>query len=104
MGHIYHRRWEQTYESSVFEWEDERTWGSVTYKADAPKGTGLAFEVRTAPAAEGLPAQAWRGVGEGGFSIQSQHRVLQYRAVLTSENGDRFPVVDRVRVSVQARP
>ena len=104
MGHIYHRRWEQTYESSVFEWEDERTWGSVTYKADAPKGTGLAFEVRTAPAAEGLPAQAWRGVGEGGFSIPPQHRVLQYRAVLTSENGDRFPVVDRVRVSVQARP
>ena len=101
MGHIYHRRWEQTYESSVFKWEAERTRGSITYKADTPKGTGLAFELRTAAAAQELPQQAWRSVEESGFTIPPQHRAIQYRAVLTSDNGDRFPVVDQVRVSVE---
>ena len=101
MGHIYHRRWEQTYESSVFEWGTERARGRITHKADAPKGTSLAFDVRTAGATQELPQQAWRDVEESGFTIPLRHRALQYRTVLKSHNGDRFPVVDQVRVEVQ---
>ena len=100
MGHIYHRRWEQTYQSSVFEWEGEKSQGQLSHEADVPRGTELFFQVRSATAARGLEAQTWRRIQGHGFPLADDHRVLQYQAVLKSDNGDRYPILDQVRITV----
>ena len=42
----------------------------------------------------------WQAVTSGDFSIKEGHRCLQYRVVLKSDNGDRYPVVDRVAIEL----
>jgi len=100
MGHIYDRTWRQRYESSVFRWE--RPVGSLklTHRADVPTGTRLTFEVRAAAEPTGLARQAWRAVGSGRSPLKPSDRCLQYRAVFASDNGDRYPVLDRVRIEL----
>ena len=68
----------------------------------SPEGTGLAFEVRTAATAKDLEKQSWRTAAGGSFSVAARDRALQYRAVMNSMNGDRYPGIDRVRISIQA--
>ena len=100
MGHIYHRRWQQTYESSVFEWDGEVRQGQLNHEADVPTGTELFFQVRSATGARGLEAQAWRRIEGHSFAVAGHHRALQYQAVLRSGNGDRYPILDQVRITL----
>ena len=100
MGHIYHRRWEQTYESSVFEWDGKMSQGQLNHEADVPTGTELFFQVRSATGARGLEAQAWRRIEGHSFAVAGHHRALQYLAVLRSDNGDRYPILDQVRITL----
>ena len=45
-----------------------------------------------------LVRTAWRDIFEHPISIAEDARCLQYRAIFRSDNGDRFPVLDRVTV------
>jgi len=101
MGHIYTRRWEQTYESSVFSWENEARGGELRVTADISGGTSLRLEVRSAAAESGLSSAEWRETKAGAFSLRPGDRCLQYRATFISDNGDRYPVLDRVELHVQ---
>ena len=98
MGHIAHRRWEQTYESSVFEWDGGATQGRLKSEADTPAGTGLSFEIRNADDAEKLAEQPWRKLAAESFHLESVDRVLQYRATFQSPNGDSFATLRRVEI------
>ena len=101
MGHIEHRRWEQSYTSAVFEWKSGRTRGRVTYRGEVPAGAALSFQIRSAEKAGELPSQPWKDTSSGAFSLRASDRSLQYRAILKSGNGDRYPVIDRVMVTLQ---
>ena len=99
MGHIAHRRWEQTYESSLFHWEGAAGGAALEVQADAPEGTGLSFELRSAETQEALSELAWKPFKQKA-SVEETHRCLQYRATFRSDNGDRYPVLKRVTISL----
>ena len=104
MGHIYHRKWEQTYESSVYQWDTAISNGQIAYKAYEPEGTRLRFEVRTADNQNQIVQAKWRGLTSNRFTLQGTARYLQYRVTFQSDNGDRYPVLDRVTVNLISTP
>ena len=99
MGHIAHRRWEQTYESSVFQWDGPAGGATLEYQADAPEGTRLGFELRSAATLAALQGSTWRSF-EGRVSVEEHDRRLQYRVTLRSDNGDRYAVLKRVEITL----
>ncbi|MFC1509465.1 FG-GAP repeat domain-containing protein, partial [Candidatus Omnitrophota bacterium] len=101
MGHIYTREWKQTYVSSVFQVNRNVSKGTITFKADIPPGTSLKCAVRSAKTEELLPERQWKTVELSGFRLQPDDRFLQYKATFISDNGDRFPVLDRVKLIVE---
>ncbi len=101
MGHIYHRRWEQCYESSVFRWGEPAAGGRIACVAEVPGGTKLEVAVRAADREEAMAGRAWQAVSSDGFSLRPTDRCLQYRAVFKSDNGDRYPALDRVTVTLE---
>lgn len=60
------------------------------------------FYVRTAADEKGLIKQDWKLVNNktGLFGVSPNNRFLQYRAVFVSDNGDRYPGLDKVVVSL----
>lgn len=102
LGHIHDRSYQQTYVSSVFQWEHAATAGRLTNQARTPTGTRLTFEVQSASAPDRLDQQSWRTLDDEVFTLDAQDRCLRYRAVLHSDNGDRFPIVEEVRITLTA--
>lgn len=101
MGHIYDRSWRQTYESSVFQWNKNRKQGKINYEAQIPDGTKLLLEVRSSASKTGLAGEKWISPDDtGDFDIKPGDRYLQYKAAFVSDNGDRFPVLDRITVEL----
>ncbi len=100
-GHIYHRRWEQEYRSGTFEWTQPRAGGRLEYDAEIPGDSKIVFSVRSAVDSAGLEAAPWRRPDGGNFPLHEGDRVLQYRATFISDNGDRYPILERVKVSVE---
>jgi hypothetical protein len=100
IGHIAHRKYEQSYESSVFVWSTAENRGTVEIAAEIPERAGLRCEIRSAPKREDLEGKAWRRVEYGRFGLAPEDRSLQYRLVLTSANGDRYPVIDKITIKV----
>jgi hypothetical protein len=101
MGHIYDRSWRQTYESSVFKWDKKRGGGILEFVADIPEGTRVIFEIRSAAKSSGLHEAQWIEIGDPGrFKTDPKDRFLQYRAVFLSDNGDRFPILEKVVVNL----
>ena len=100
MGNIYDRSYVQQYESSVFSYDWPVETGRLTYKAEMPEGTELVFFIRSAPGEKAIIKAAWRRVESGAFSIKSEDSYLQYKAEFKSDNGDRFPILDSVKVEL----
>lgn len=98
IGHISTRKYEQTYDSSVFEWQAPMKSGAI--KADARIGEGEKLEwlVRSAATPTELEESDWRAVQSDRFAVQPGDRALQYRAVFQSDNGDRFPTLEKVEI------
>ena len=104
IGHIYDRKYRQTYDSSVFQWDHAVGSGQLRFKAELPKGTQLKFSVRSAASQPQLQRQPWRPArGSHRFSTAPTDRCLQYRAVFQSDNGDRYPVLDRVSIELSRK-
>ncbi len=107
VGNIYDRTYRQTYVSSVFEWEEQRTRATLSYRAEAPGESRLEFAVRAAASVAELVKRPWLELHETNstsaqqtFRIGSRDRCMQYRAVFVSDNGDRYPALDRVEVTL----
>lgn len=101
VGHQYTRKYEQRYESSVWEWSDSYVNARLDWQGDVPGKCQLTFEVRSAPSNETVAAQSWRSVPNGEFEVAAGDRHLQYRATFLSDNGDRYPILDRVQVELR---
>src|SRR5437867_819526 len=43
----------------------------------------------------------WEPIDDGRFALRSEDRCLQYRAIFHSDNGDRYPVLDRVAITLR---
>jgi hypothetical protein len=100
IGHIYHRRNEQVYESSIKNWDGGLTAGSLHYQADIPAKARLTLQIRSASAPSELPRRQWRAVNSDRFAVSREDRCLQYRAIFESDNGDSFPTLDKVSLSL----
>ncbi len=100
IGHIYHRQYRQAFESRVFSWNEKARSGKLSSKAERPDGTKIVFAVRSAADDESLAKQPWSLVKNDTFAVQSVDRRMQYRVELHSDNGDRYPVLDRVQVTL----
>ncbi|MCC6695219.1 MAG: VCBS repeat-containing protein [Candidatus Hydrogenedentes bacterium] len=101
MGHIANRGWKQTYTSSVHELQSAASTVTLEVEATIPEGTALGLEVRSAASAAALDSANWRSLHDNAVSIDPHDHALQYRAAFTSDNGDRYPVLDRVTVMVE---
>jgi FG-GAP-like repeat len=100
VGHICDRKYRQTFESRVLKWNANSSRGTLTSKAVIPAGARLEFDIRSAATKEMLMSAKWTGLAKDDFAVDGTHRFLQYRAKLLSDNGDRYPVVDRVEISL----
>jgi hypothetical protein len=98
MGHVYDRSFEQFYESSVFHWGKNFKRGEVSFAAEMPEGTKLEITVRSASTKEKLNNKEWKTVPDKTFTLNKEDRYLQYKANFVSDNGDRYPLLDSVKI------
>ncbi len=101
VGHIADRKYRQTYESSIFAWKAAAKSGELTFKAEVPKNASLDFQVRSTDRRDDLVKTPWRALTANRFPVEAKDRFLQYRAVFRSRNGDRYPILDRVAISLR---
>lgn len=101
VGHIYHRQYRQAFESRVFAWRGKAASGILTSEATRPEGTRIEFFVRSAPESESLSKRPWSEATNGSFVIQPNDRQMQYRVEIYSDNGDRYPVIDSVKIALE---
>ena len=101
MGNIYTRKPEQTYISSMVDWDKKVNEGKISYDALVPSGTKLTVAVRSSATKESLKEMKWRKVESGGFTVNEDDRHLQYKFTLGSDNGDRYPVLKKVSVTLK---
>jgi hypothetical protein len=100
-GHIYHRRWEQIYKSAVFDWREPRSHARIAFQAAIPGRSKMNLFLRSAVDAETLRSAPWRELDGDSFSLGATDRVLQYRAKFISDNGDRYPILERVEIGLE---
>ena len=98
LGHVYNRQYRQWYESSAYELEALHAGGTLHAEAEVPEGARLEFSIRAAKNRDGLPSAEWKAVRDGRFTLKPVDRFIQYRAEFLSDNGDRYPSLDQVRV------
>jgi hypothetical protein len=80
----------------------KRGTGFISYSADSPQGTKIELQVRSATTEEELLDLEWTDVSASGeFWVRDTDRIMQYKALFVSENGDRYPVLDKVTVSLK---
>jgi hypothetical protein len=101
-GHVYDRKNRQRYVSSVFSWERPMASCLLRFEGEVPVGTTLSLELRAASAPELLAGEPWQPWEEDdSIALLPEHRALQYRATFRSDNGDRYPVLEKVRVELK---
>jgi len=104
VGHVYSRSYRQQYVSSVFAFGDPCRGGTLAWSGQAKFKSRLEMSIRSAKTEEELARQPWRSLGptsESRFDLDATDRCLQYRAVFISANGDCYPVLDRVGVTLR---
>ena len=101
IGNVMDRSYRETFESRVWEWNESAGRGRVRIEADVPRGGGLSIAVRSAANAKQLKEQTWKPVRGRKFTLLPGDRVLQYRATFRCDNGDRYPVLDRVEIRIK---
>ena len=106
-GNIFDRRNEYDFVSSAFH-IDQKTPGTLTWRAQTPRGSSVHFQLRSAPTEPALREASWNGpAGPQSYydrpgriaKPDASHRWLQYRAVLTSKDGAASPAIEEVVVT-----
>jgi hypothetical protein len=106
VGSTYSRSYRESYTSPVFSWAEPQARGEVTVAAETPGKTRLEIAVRMSGSRDQLTQAPWNELGASRkvtFSIPPTARCLQYRATFVSDNGDRYPVLDRVQIDFSAQ-
>ena len=108
IGNIYTRKLEEYFESEPFQTDAKGRFTRIGWDAELPAGSSVKFQVRTAAARSELKSQPWQGwTGKGTYyevngerlrGLPSDHRWIQYRAVLGSDFGAGWPIVNEVRI------
>ncbi len=101
VGHVYHRQYRQAFESRVFSWKDKAASGKLTGTTTRADGTRAVFSVRSAADDKSLAMRPWSAITKDTLTLQPGDRRMQYRVELHSDNGDRYPVVEKVEVVLQ---
>ncbi|MFN7924807.1 MAG: VCBS repeat-containing protein [Bryobacteraceae bacterium] len=70
----------------------------LSWKAQEPRGSKLMFETRSADTREALDRAPWAS------PLETKGRWLQYRARFTSSNAASWPVLEKVTITVAAKP
>jgi hypothetical protein len=99
VGNLYDRSLRQTYTSSVFTWPQSCTQARAMVKAQVPDRSRLEFSWRAAATPDALPSRPWTVRAGANIPLQPTDRCLQYRVIFVSDNGDRYPELDRVEVT-----
>lgn len=100
MGNIYNRRWKEEYVSSIFHWGQADKTGKIKFKAKIPEGAKIIFYIRSSTGKKSLDSSGWQKVKEGKFKLKGKDRYLQYKAVFISDNGDRYPALNKVAITL----
>ncbi|MDB5390392.1 MAG: hypothetical protein JWM11_6038, partial [Planctomycetaceae bacterium] len=101
VGHLYDRKYRQAFESRIFEWSGKAGSATLIAKTTTPEKTSLKFAIRFAPTKAALATQPWTVISSDAVPIKGDARALQYRVEFYSDNGDRYPVLDRVEVALK---
>ncbi len=107
-GHVYHRRFEIAFTSTVHDMGSEQALRAINWKARTPHGSRLRFQLRAADDPDDLESTPWYGrEGVGGtidepgdlrvHPIRGRH--VQYRAIFQSADGSNYPVLDEVTIA-----
>jgi hypothetical protein len=100
MGNIYTRKSEQTYTSAPINWTKNNTHGKITDEAVIPTNTSLIVAVRSAITEDSICKKDWKTVDTNNFTVGVDDRYMQYKLILSSGNGDRYPVVSDITVDL----
>jgi hypothetical protein len=71
-----------------------------------PGKSRLEWAVRSAGSKTELARQPWKDLGlqsEHTFQLSAAARCLQYRAAFVSQDGDHYPILDRVELALTDR-
>ena len=101
VGNLYDRSYRETYTSSTFSWDQPRRLAQLKAAATAPGKSRLEWAVRSARSKLEIDREPWKNLGtqlHHSFPLLSTARCLQYRATFVSDNGDRYPILDRVEL------
>ncbi len=101
VGALYDRTYRKVYTSSVITLGHAFTNGSIEATADCPGKSRLELLVHGAATAKDLESAPWRLCAGGRFEMRATDRFLQYRAILVSDNGDRYPSLKGVVLTVK---
>lgn len=101
MGHIYTRKSEQTYISSVKDWTRKVKEGKIYFDAIAPAGTKLNVSIRSSATRDSLKEMEWKKVERDEFTVNNGDRHLQYKVTFCSDNGDRYPILKKVNITLK---
>ena len=101
LGHIYTRKHEQTFISSVMNLDKKVKNGKISYEAIMPFNADLNFAVRSSATKESLKETEWRSIETSGFPVNNTDRHLQYKVTLKSDNGDSYPVLKKVYITLK---
>jgi hypothetical protein len=106
VGNIYDRSYRESYISSVFTYDRPFTQAQLQTTADVPGKSHLEWAVRSADSKLELERQPWKNLDAKQmlkFALPGTARCMQYRAIFVSDNGDRYPVLRRVKITVSNR-
>ncbi|MEZ5346622.1 MAG: VCBS repeat-containing protein [Pyrinomonadaceae bacterium] len=101
VGHIMTRKFEQTYTSQVFNVNKNSARGNITADAQLMGNGFLKIQVRSATDAAEIENRSWETVENSAFRLAKDDRVFQYKLVLASANGDNYPAVNSVSISIK---
>jgi len=99
-GNIQDRRHREEFTSAPLSWSQAAAAGRIAVTATTPHGARVTVAVRSGAAAGALARAPWREAAAGRFTTADSDRVLQYRLTLHSANGDAYPAVSEVRLSL----
>ena len=101
IGNIYTRRNEENFTSRVLAWKESCRSGRIEIDAATPLKSRVSAQVRSAASESALASAPWHDVNNGAFKLPAADRALQYRLALHSANGDAYPIIRKVHVSLQ---
>ncbi|MEX0883182.1 MAG: hypothetical protein WDZ72_06885 [Cyclobacteriaceae bacterium] len=103
VGAQYDRSFEKYYESSTFSWDHPALKGMISIDASLPGQSEIGVPIKKAQTLESLSKAQWMDIGTDtgfAFEVDENDRHLQYQLTFISKNGDQYPEVDKVEISV----